>query len=590
MPDSFLSELIARALSGLFSVSVAPKDILLQKTRKEFKGQKTLVVFPYTKASGQSPEKTATMLGDYLKKADARILDFNVVKGFLNLELQDAVYLHHMAEILNTQQLATFPSAGETVLVEYSSPNTNKPLHLGHLRNNLLGWSVAALLQEAGFDVKKVSVINDRGIHICKSMVAYMRKGNEATPASMQMKGDHLVGHFYVAFDAMYKAEVTALVSSGKEKEWAEANAPVMLEAKELLRRWEAGEEEVVSLWRTMNQWVYDGFAQTYKRMGVDFDKLYYESQTYLLGKKVVQDGLAQQVFYKESDGSVWMDLSAEGLDKKIVQRSDGTSVYITQDLGTALERQHDYHFARMIYVVGNEQDYHFKVLFKMLGKLGYAWAEKLFHLSYGMVELPEGKMKSREGTVVDADDLMEEMVNTAKEITTQLGKTEGLSESECLALYETIGLGAIKYYLLKVDPRKKMLFDPKESIDFQGNTGPFVQYTHARICSLLRKAEFSFSGISGDIKMSEREKNLLVLLAEYSEVIHDAAHQYNPGHLANYVYEVAKEYNHFYHDFPVMRESDASLKIFRLCLSAYTGMVIKKGFSLLGIAVPERM
>lgn len=590
MPDSFLSELIARALSGLFSISVAPKDILLQKTRKEFKGQKTLVVFPYTKASGQSPEKTATMLGDYLKKADARILDFNVVKGFLNLELQDTVYLHHMAEILNTQQLATFPSAGETVLVEYSSPNTNKPLHLGHLRNNLLGWSVAALLQEAGFDVKKVSVINDRGIHICKSMVAYMRKGNEATPASMQMKGDHLVGHFYVAFDAMYKAEVSALVSSGKEKEWAEANAPVMLEAKELLRRWEAGEEEVVSLWRTMNQWVYDGFAQTYKRMGVDFDKLYYESQTYLLGKKVVQDGLAQQDFYKESDGSVWMDLSAEGLDKKIVQRSDGTSVYITQDLGTALERQHDYHFARMIYVVGNEQDYHFKVLFKMLGKLGYAWAEKLFHLSYGMVELPEGKMKSREGTVVDADDLMEEMVNTAKEITTQLGKTEGLSESECLALYETIGLGAIKYYLLKVDPRKKMLFDPKESIDFQGNTGPFVQYTHARICSLLRKAEFSFSGISGDIRMSEREKNLLVLLAEYSEVIHDAAHQYNPGHLANYVYEVAKEYNHFYHDFPVMRESDASLKIFRLCLSAYTGMVIKKGFSLLGIAVPERM
>jgi arginyl-tRNA synthetase len=590
MPDSFLSKLVSRAMSELFSIAVSPDDILLQKTRKEFKGQKTLVVFPFAKASGQPPEKTAALLGEYLKAADARIMDFNVVKGFLNLELHDSVYIQHMSDILKQGHLASFSPVGETVLVEYSSPNTNKPLHLGHLRNNLLGWSVAALLQEAGFDVKKVSVINDRGIHICKSMVAYMRKGKQATPASMQMKGDHLVGHFYVAFDAMYKAEIEELVASGKEKEWAEAHAPVMLEAKELLRRWEAGEEEVVSLWRTMNNWVYDGFAQTYKRMGVDFDKLYYESQTYLLGKKVVQDGLAQQVFYKENDGSVWMDLSAEGLDKKIVQRSDGTSVYITQDLGTALERQRDYQFARMIYVVGNEQDYHFKVLFKMLGKLGYSWADKLYHLSYGMVELPEGKMKSREGTVVDADDLMEEMVNTAKEITTQLGKTEGLSETECTKLYETIGLGAIKYYLLKVDPRKKMLFDPKESIDFQGNTGPFVQYTHARICSLLRKADFSFSGISGDIKLSEPEKNVLVLLTEYSEVIHDAAHQYNPGLLANYVYEVAKEYNHFYHDFPVMRESDERIKMFRLCLSAYAGLVIKKGFSLLGIDVPERM
>jgi len=587
--DAFLPALVSAALQDLFGIQIAPESLVLQKTRKEFKGQKTLVVFPFTKAAGLSPEATAARFGEHLLQKDDRIIAYNVVKGFLNLELSHRVYLSYLQEVLE-QGHRKFSEKKETVVVEYSSPNTNKPLHLGHLRNNLLGWSVAELLKEVGYSVKKVSVINDRGIHICKSMVAYQLLGNHDTPESMQIKGDHVVGHFYVEFDRLFKAEVADLIGKGESRESAENQAPVMLRAKDMLRSWEAGDPAVLELWNKMNGWVYRGFDETYRRMGVDFDKLYYESQTYLLGKQVVQEGLKKEIFYSEADGSVWMDLSADGLDKKIVQRSDGTSVYITQDLGTAIERHHDYGFTRMIYVVGNEQDYHFKVLFRMLQKLGYAWADNLYHLSYGMVELPEGKMKSREGTVVDADDLMDEMVDTAAQITRELGKTDGMNEEEARRLYDMIGLGALKYFLLKVDPKKKMLFDPKESIDFQGNTGPFIQYTHARICSLLRKAGHPSSELVQAYEPSEKEKELMVLISEFPAVIQEAAESLNPGHLANYLFDIAREYNQFYHDFPVMRESNEILKAGRTAVSAVCAQTLHKGFSLLGIGVPERM
>jgi arginyl-tRNA synthetase len=586
-----LSEQISLALKTAFNLDIDTKAILLQKTRKEFEGDYTLVVFPYTKAAGKSPEATAQIVGEQLL-ANGAISKFNIVKGFLNLQLPDADWANFFQENFTAPNFGILPSGsnGKTVMVEYSSPNTNKPLHLGHVRNNLLGFSVAEILSAAGYKVIKTNIVNDRGVHICKSMLAWQKFANGETPASSGLKGDHLVGKYYVAFDKAYKAEVEALINTGVEKEKAEKEAPLIKEVQAMLKAWETGDTEVVALWKKMNGWVYEGFDVTYKALGVDFHKTYYESDTYLLGKDIVEEGLKKNVFYKKEDGSIRIDLTAEGLDEKVVLRSDGTSVYITQDLGTALERFKDYKdLSYMIYTVGNEQDYHFKVLFMILAKLGYAWAKDCYHLSYGMVELPEGKMKSREGTVVDADDLIHEMISTAESTTKALGKFENFESEEANELYKTIGLGALKYFILKVDAKKKMMFNPSESIDFNGNTGPFIQYTYARIQSVLRNGNFNASTLNS-IELNDKEKELVKYIFDFNETILEAAKQYNPALIANYVYELVKIYNQFYNDYSVLKAETEALKQQRMALSFMTGNVIKNSMKLLGVPVPNKM
>jgi len=594
MITTTLGGAIRSALNELYQLQVNEDAIVLQQTKKEFEGDFTLVVFPYVKQSKNGPEQTAQEIGEKIKLICSSVEKFNVVKGFLNVSLSQSFWLEYFNQLLFTDQLG-FKIVNEQsplVLLEYSSPNTNKPLHLGHIRNHLLGYSVAELLKANGNRVHKTSITNDRGVHICKSMFAWQKTGNGETPENSGMKGDHLVGKYYVAFDKLYKSEVEQLVSGGNTKEDAEKNAPSMLAVQEMLRKWEAGDKEVIELWKTMNNWVYKGFEQTYSTLGIDFDSNYYESNTYLLGKEMVTEGLQKNVFYQKEDGSVWIDLTANGLDHKLVQRSDGTSVYITQDIGTAVLRYKNHpDVSKMIYTVGNEQDYHFKVLFLILDKLGYSWAKECYHLSYGMVELPEGKMKSREGTVVDADDLLQEMYDTAATTTKELGKIDDFTEQEANQLYRTISLGALKYFILKVDPKKKMLFDPKESIDFNGHTGPFIQYTYARIQSVLRKGDYLYPQ-NNSIKLSlhEREKELIKTIHHFPEVIEDAAKNYSPALVANYVYELAKNYNQFYHDVTILKEQDEHLRNFRMHLSFLCGRVISNSMKLLGIQVPNRM
>jgi arginyl-tRNA synthetase len=593
--EHFLSSTISPVINQLFGLTTNPNDIILQKTKKEFEGDYTLVTFPYIKAAKATPEKTGELIGEQLIKANPSITKFNVVKGFLNFSLSNDFWLNEFISINKEVNYGIKPakSSGKQIMLEYSSPNTNKPLHLGHVRNNLLGYSVATIMKTQGHDVIKVNLVNDRGIHICKSMIAWKLFGNGETPQSSGLKGDHLVGKYYVIFDKEYKKEIQSLIDSGVAKEAAEKQAPIMLQTQEMLLKWEASDKETIDLWKTMNGWVYDGFAVSYKKLGVDFDKMYYESNTYLLGKEVVQEGLAKNVFYKKENGSVAIDLTEDKLDEKIVLRSDGTSVYITQDMGTAIERFKEFPaISQMIYTVGNEQDYHFKVLFKILEKLGYDWAKECYHLSYGMVELPEGKMKSREGTVVDADDLMDGMVATAKETTEELGKVEGFTQEELETLYQTIGMGALKYFILKVDPKKKMLFDPKESIDFNGHTGPFIQYTHARIKSILRKFEGNTQAISISeaITLHEKEKELIKLQYEFPIILTESANTYNPAVVANYIYELTKLFNQFYNECPVLKEENNTIKEFRIKIIDTTASIIKNGMLCLGIDVPERM
>ena len=581
-----------KAIRELYQEEIAESVINIQETRKEFEGQATIVVFPITKISKKSPEQTANEIGEYLVANVENVTKFNVVKGFLNLSIAESYFLNQFNNEILASDFGVYPSNGKKVMVEYSSPNTNKPLHLGHVRNNLLGYSVSELLKAYGYDVVKVNLVNDRGIHICKSMLAWQKWGNGETPESSGLKGDHLVGKYYVIFDKEFKKEIEALKAEGQTEELAKKNAPLIKEAQQMLLAWEKGEEAVVSLWKTMNEWVYAGFNVTYKNLGVDFDKFYYESNTYLLGKDTVDEGLAKGVFFKKEDGSVWIDLTADGLDEKLVLRADGTSVYITQDLGTAEMKHDDFNMDESIYVVGNEQDYHFKVLFLILEKLGKSWAKGLYHLSYGMVDLPNGKMKSREGTVVDADELIESMITTAREKTEELGKTSDFPEEDKAELYKNIGLGALKYFLLKVEPKKRLLFNPAESIDFQGNTGPFIQYTHARIKSLLSKAEYN-EGKTADtgIELLPTELEMIILLSKYPTEIASAAKSLSPATLANYVYEVAKMFNKFYHEVPpILKEEDADLKQNRLNLSWVTANVIKSSMRILGIQVPERM
>ena len=591
-----IASTIVSGIKELYGTEIDGAQIQLGKTKKEFKGHLTLVVFPFLKISRKSPEQTAQDLGKYLLENEPAVADFNVIKGFLNLTISASCWI----ELLNT--IHSSPSFGtveatETsplVMIEYSSPNTNKPLHLGHVRNNLLGYSLAEIMKANGYKVVKTNIVNDRGIHICKSMLAWKKWGEGATPESAGKKGDHLIGDFYVLFDKKYKQELAELQESGLSKEEAEAKSALMAEAREMLLKWEAGDKEVVDLWTMMNNWVYAGFDETYKRMGVDFDKIYYESQTYLEGKGKVLEGLEKGVFYRREDGSVWAYLTGDGLDEKLLLRADGTSVYMTQDIGTAKLRFDDYPINKMIYVVGNEQNYHFQVLSILLDKLGFEFGKGLVHFSYGMVELPEGKMKSREGTVVDADDLMEEMISTAREISQELGKLDGLTTQEAEKIASMVGLGSLKYFILKVDPRKNMTFNPKESIDFNGNTGPFIQYTYARICSVLRKAAEQGitlpNQLAANIALSEKEEGLIQLTSDFESVVKDAGNEYSPAIIANYVYDLVKEYNQFYHDFSILREENEDVKVFRLVLSANVAKVVKKGMSLLGIEVPERM
>lgn len=580
------------AVKQLYQQEIAEEQINLQETRPEFEGQLTIVVFPIVRFSKQSPEETANAIGNYLVTHVPDITAFNVVKGFLNLSIADAYWINLFNQVLLADGFGAIKPNGKKVMVEYSSPNTNKPLHLGHVRNNLLGYAVAELLKADGYEVFKVNLVNDRGIHICKSMLAWQKWGNGETPESSGLKGDHLVGKYYVVFDKEYKKQIEALMAQGQTEDEAKKNAELIKEAQQMLLAWENGDEAVISLWKTMNGWVYDGFAVSYKNLGVDFDKYYYESNTYLLGKDTVDEGLAKGVFFKKEDGSVWIDLTDEGLDQKLVLRADGTSVYITQDLGTAQMKYDDFKMDQSIYVVGNEQDYHFKVLFLILNKLGKSWAKGLYHLSYGMVDLPSGKMKSREGTVVDADDLVAEMIATAKQKTEALGKTNDFSEEEKAELYYNIGLGALKYFLLKVEPKKRLLFDPSESIDFQGHTGPFIQYTHARIKSLLSKAGYQAEAKATDIDtLSNTERDMVMLLAKYPSEIASAAQAYSPAFLANYLYEVAKLFNKFYHEVPpIVKEDSAMLKQHRLNICRLTADVLKAGTQILGINVPERM
>ena len=599
-----LAAAAADAVKALYGCEAAPGTLQLQKTKKEFEGHLTLVVFPFLKMSRKSPEQTAQEIGEYLKQHEPAVAAYNVIKGFLNLTIAPQIWiemLNHIdadAEWGITKARANAP----LVMIEYSSPNTNKPLHLGHMRNNLLGNALANVMAANGNKVVKTNIVNDRGIHICKSMLAWLKYGNGETPESSGKKGDHLIGDYYVAFDKHYKAEVKELqakyeaegMDAEQAKAKAEEEAPLMKEAREMLRKWEANDPEVRALWEKMNNWVYAGFDETYKMMGVSFDKIYYESQTYLEGKEKVLEGLEKGLFYRKEDGSVWADLTPEGLDQKLLLRSDGTSVYMTQDIGTAKMRFEDYPIDKMIYVVGNEQNYHFQVLSILLDKLGFKWGKDLIHFSYGMVELPEGKMKSREGTVVDADDLMETMIETARETSAELGKLDGLSKEEAENVARIVGLGALKYFILKVDARKNMTFNPKESIDFNGNTGPFIQYTYARIRSILRKA--AEAGISlpetlpADIELNTKEEELIQKLADFRAIVKQAGTDYNPSILANYAYDLVKEYNQFYHDFSILREENEARKIFRLVLSKNVGKVVKLAMGLLGIEVPERM
>ena len=589
MIEKILQIEIEKCLSELYSAE--KQDIQFQKTRKEFEGDVTLVVFSLIRSSKKGPEETAEEIGNYLKEAVSEVNDFNVVKGFLNLSISSDFWLNQFIEAYKIEDfgIAKVDAAAPTYLVEYCSPNTNKPLHLGHIRNNLLGYSVAEIIKASGKNVKKVQIINDRGIHICKSMIAWQDYGNGETPESSGLKGDHLVGKYYVEFDKHYKTEIEELVASGMEEKQAEKEAPIFKKAQEMLLKWEAKDVEVRSLWEKMNSWVYSGFDVTHKRLGVDFDKNYYESNTYLLGKKVVKIGLEKGVFYKKEDGSVWIDLSDDGLDEKIILRADGTAVYMTQDIGTAIQRQEDFGFSYMAYTVGNEQDYHFKVLFLILDKLGYDWAKSCYHLSYGMVDLPTGKMKSREGTVVDADDLMQEMVDNSKSIAKDLGKLEGMTEQESDTLYETVGLGALKYFILKVDPKKRMMFDPKESIDFNGNTGPFIQYTFARIQSLIAKYNSEISDIKL-VDINKEEKTLIKYILDFPSIIEEAATNYSPAVIANYTYELVKEYNSFYQNTPILSAENKDIKIFRVALSETVSSVVKNAMKLLGVEVPNQM
>ncbi|KPM31454.1 Arginine-tRNA ligase [Croceitalea dokdonensis DOKDO 023] len=590
--QTVLTTKVKEAVQECFQAALPTVEF--QPTRKDFEGDITVVVFPMLRHVKGNPVQIGEQIGSYLEKHVDEVVKFNVVKGFLNLVISDATYLNFFQEALKdkTYGLAK-PDSKDAIMVEYSSPNTNKPLHLGHIRNILLGYSVANILKAAGHKVYKTQIVNDRGIHICKSMLAWKKFGNGETPENSGLKGDHLVGKYYVAFDKAYKQEIEELIDAGQEKAAAEKQAPILLEAQKMLQQWEAGDETVTALWKRMNGWVYHGFDQTYATMGVDFDKLYYESDTYLLGRDMVGDGLEKGVFFTKEDGSVWIDLTDEGLDEKIVLRADGTAVYMTQDIGTAIQRVTDFpDINGMVYTVGNEQDYHFKVLFLILKKLGYRWADKLYHLSYGMVDLPSGKMKSREGTVVDADDLMEEMTQTAANISEELGKLEGYSDAEKQELYRTIGLGALKYYILKVDPKKRILFNPEESVDFQGNTGPFIQYTYARIQSILRKAkpmdatDAHFTGIP----LHPKEKELLKQVQLFPETVQLAAGNYSPALIANYTYDLVKEFNSFYQQVSILGEEDMLKRDFRVCLSQKVGEVIKTAFGLLGVAVPERM
>lgn len=586
----FISETIAKAFNELFSTPITADKIVLEPTKKEFEGNITFVVFPFLKLSKLSPEQTAQKLGEYLKANLTEVHNFNVIKGFLNIALSDDYWISLFNNDINHESFGSIPANGEKVMVEYSSPNTNKPLHLGHVRNNLLGVSIAAILKESGYEVVKANLVNDRGIHICKSMLAWLQFGNGETPNSSGLKGDHLVGKYYVIFDKEYKKQIDALISEGENPEKAKKVAPLILQAQEMLQKWEAGDEATLSLWKMMNQWVYDGFSETYKKLGVSFDTYYYESNTYLLGKDMVAEGLEKQVFFKKPDGSVWIDLTEDGLDEKLVQRADGTSVYITQDLGTAQLKYDDFGVDKSIYVVGNEQDYHFKVLFLILQKLGKTWANGLYHLSYGMVDLPNGKMKSREGTVVDADELIAEMEETAKIKTEELGKVAHFSEEEKQHLYFTVGMGALKYFLLKVEPKKRLLFDPNESVDFQGNTGPFIQYTYARIQSVLSKVPNYSKSNDAPKAISESEIELISLLKNYPNVLLQAAKNFNPASIANYMYDLAKTYNKFYQTESILKVEDEVIKQFRLNLSEKTGIIIKRGLRLLGVDVVERM
>lgn len=590
--ENIIIQKVVEAIQLLYNENIEPKLVQPQKTKKEFTGDLTVVVFPFIKASKKSPEQTAQEIGEYLLKNVEQIEDFNVVKGFLNLSISAKFWLETFQKINTNSTFGFAPTTGKTYMVEYSSPNTNKPLHLGHLRNNFLGYAVAEILKANGHEVYKTQIINDRGIHICKSMLAWQKFGNGETPQSSGLKGDHLVGKYYVEFDKTYKKEIETLINSGKDKEIAEREAPIFMEAQQMLLKWEEGDAAVTDLWKKMNGWVYEGFEFTYKTMGVDFDELYYESDTYILGKDVVEKGLEKGVFYQKPDGSIWCDLSAEKMDDKLLLRADGTSVYMTQDIGTAIERYKKHqNLSGLIYTVGNEQNHHFKVLFTILKKLGYAWADGCYHLSYGMIELPEGKMKSREGTVVDADDLMYSIVQDAKSTTQERGHIESMSESERENLYSTIGLGGLKYFLLKVDPKKGMVFDPKESIDLNGNTGPFIQYAYARIQSLLAKAtQLGYSKSFATIETNDKEIGLIKLLNDYPVVINEAGSAFSPAVLCNYIFALVQEFNNFYQTVDILREEDKNKLAFRLQLAENVGKVIKSGMSLLGINVPNKM
>lgn len=588
--ESIIKKGVSSAIKDLYNTDISEDSVQAQATRKEFEGNLTIVVFPFLKISKKSPEATATEIGEWLVKNEPAVEKFNVVKGFLNLSISPSYWLDVLKNISENPEFG-FKKPTENsklVMVEYSSPNTNKPLHLGHVRNNLLGYSLSQILEANGNKVVKTNIVNDRGIHICKSMLAWQKWGNGQTPETSGKKGDHLVGDFYVEFDRHYKQEIEELMAKGMSKEEAESASPLMAEAREMLRKWEAGDPEIRSLWNKMNSWVYSGFDETYSRLGVDFDKIYYESDTYLEGKDLVLSGIDKGIMYKKEDGSVWADLTTDGLDHKLLLRSDGTSVYMTQDIGTAKIRFKDYPIDKMIYVVGNEQNYHFQVLSLILDKLGFKWGKDLKHFSYGMVELPEGKMKSREGTVVDADDLIDDMIASAKEASADRFADMDAKEAEEVA--RKVGLGALKYFLLKVDPKKNMLFNPKESIDFNGNTGPFLQYTYARIQSVLRKSGENNPGITADVIPNEKESGLIQKLADFPSVVEEAGETYSPALIANYCYDLAKEYNQFYHDYPILKEENRDLRNFRLVLSAEVGKILKRAAGLLGIEMPDRM
>ena len=594
--ETTIGTLVAKAVETLYGLKTEVNQIQLQKTKKEFEGDLTVVIFPFVKVARKTPEQTGQEIGEFLQQNNSVVSAFNVIKGFLNLSISQNYWLETLNEIHANAQFGKTPVTDESklMMIEYSSPNTNKPLHLGHIRNNLLGFSIAEIQKANGWKVVKTNIVNDRGIHICKSMLAWKLFGNGETPESTGLKGDHLVGKYYVVFDKAYKAEIKELTDKGMSEEEAKKSAPLILEAQKMLLAWENNDSEVRHLWETMNAWVYAGFDITYKKLGVDFDKIYYESETYLEGKNKVEEGLSTGAFYRREDGSVWADLTGDGLDEKLLLRADGTSVYMTQDIGTAKLRYDDYPINKMVYVVGNEQNYHFQVLSILLDKLGFEWGKSLVHFSYGMVELPEGKMKSREGTVVDADDLMDEMIDTARETSQELGKLDNCTPEEIEGIARLVGLGSLKYFILKVDPRKSMTFNPKESIDFNGNTGPFIQYTHARIKSVLRKATelgIDFSSLTNtELSISEKESYLIQLLTEFPAVVRQSGEEFSPALIANYIYELVKEYNQFYHDFTILKEENSDIKQFRLVLSESTASIIKTGMALLGIDVPERM